>query len=76
MYVNGKMRPIETVQGIRVKGIKEADGEEMNPIMIHCKNFCKYYNILLAQQFKNNNYCGITCSYGVKRSMYIGKSAF
>jgi hypothetical protein len=40
MYVNGKMRPVETVPGMGGEGIKENDGG-VNSMMIYCKNFCK-----------------------------------
>jgi hypothetical protein len=47
MYVNGKMRPIETIPGMGGGGIKENDsgGDE-----IHCKNFCKCHNVSPVQQ--------------------------
>jgi hypothetical protein len=44
MYVNGKMRPVETVPGMRGEGIKENDGG-VNSTMIYCKNFCKCHNV-------------------------------
>jgi hypothetical protein len=43
MYVNGKMRPVETIPGIGWGGI--------NSTMIHYKNFCKCHNVPPA----NNN---------------------
>jgi hypothetical protein len=55
MYVNGKMRPVETISGMEVKGgIKEngGGGEFEYDIFDNCKNFCKYHNVPLAQQFK------------------------
>jgi hypothetical protein len=40
MHENGKMRPVETIPGMRGGRIKENDGGgEFN--MIYCKNFCK-----------------------------------
>jgi hypothetical protein len=41
MYVNGKMRPVETIPGM---------GEWVNSTMIHCKNFCKCHSVTLVQQ--------------------------
>jgi hypothetical protein len=49
MYVNGKMKPIETIPGMRGWGIKEND-EGVNSSMIHCKNFCKCHNVPPTQQ--------------------------
>jgi hypothetical protein len=43
MYVNGKMRPVETIPGVGGEGIKEKDGR-VNSTMIYCKNFCKCHN--------------------------------
>jgi hypothetical protein len=37
MYVNGKMRPVETIPGI-VGGGRMIEG--VNWSMIYCKNFC------------------------------------
>jgi hypothetical protein len=50
MYVNGKkMKPVEIIPGIG-EGIKETNGEGVNSTMIYGKNFCKCYNVPLAQQ--------------------------
>jgi hypothetical protein len=38
MYVNGKMRPTETIPGMTGGRIKK---ERVNSTMIYCKNFCK-----------------------------------
>jgi hypothetical protein len=46
MYVNGKMRPVETVQGGE---IREDDGG-MNSTMICCKSICKCHSVPPAQQ--------------------------
>jgi hypothetical protein len=49
MYVNAKMIPVETIPGIEREGIKESC-RGMNSSMIylvHCKNFCKCYNVPL-----------------------------
>jgi hypothetical protein len=42
-YVNGKMRPVETISGMG-GGIKENDGG-VNSTMIYYKNFYKYHNV-------------------------------
>jgi hypothetical protein len=39
MYVNGKMRPAETIPGMGEGGIRENDGG-VNSTIIYCKNFC------------------------------------
>jgi hypothetical protein len=39
MYVNAKMIPGETVPGIR------GGGNSSMIYLIHCKNFCKCYNV-------------------------------
>jgi hypothetical protein len=47
MYANGKMIPVETVPQSGKGGWKTA-AEVVNSSMIyliHCKNFCKYYNV-------------------------------
>jgi hypothetical protein len=49
MYVNGKMRPVETVPGMRKRGTKENDGG-VDSTMIYCKNSCKRHNVSPAQQ--------------------------
>jgi hypothetical protein len=49
MFVNGKMRPVETTLGVGGGGIKENDGQG-EFIMLHCKNFCKCYNLPPVQQ--------------------------
>jgi hypothetical protein len=47
MYINGKMRLVVTVLGMRVGGIKEnEDGVNSSIIyLIYCKNFYKCYNV-------------------------------
>jgi hypothetical protein len=45
MYINGKMRPVETIPGTRGRGIKENDGG-MNSSVICYKKFCKCLNYL------------------------------
>jgi hypothetical protein len=48
MYINGKMRPAETIPGMRGGRIKENDGGRVNSSMMHLlyyKNFCKYHNV-------------------------------
>jgi hypothetical protein len=52
MYVNGKMRPVETIPDMGVAGVKENDGgDEFNyNTFENCKNFCKYDNVPPTQQ--------------------------
>jgi hypothetical protein len=48
MYVNAKMIPVETVPGIKGGRRGERSRGEWNSSMIyliHCKNFCKFYNV-------------------------------
>jgi hypothetical protein len=51
VYINGKVRPVETIPGMEVGGIKENDGE-VNSSIIYCKNFCKCHNVSPVQQLK------------------------
>jgi hypothetical protein len=44
MYVNRKIRPVETIPGMWGGRIKENDGV-VNSSRIYCKNFCKYHNV-------------------------------
>jgi hypothetical protein len=44
MYVNGNIRPIETIPGIGIKAVKENDGG-MNSTVMYCRNFCKCHNV-------------------------------
>jgi hypothetical protein len=47
MYVNGKMRPVETIPGIGEREIRRMV-EGVNSSMIHliyCKNFCKCHKV-------------------------------
>jgi hypothetical protein len=46
MYVNGKMRPVETIPGMG-GGIKENDGRGKFKYDIFEKNFCKCNNVPL-----------------------------
>jgi hypothetical protein len=46
-YVNGKMRSVETIPGMRGGGIMM---EGVNSTMIYCKNFCKCHKVPLVQQ--------------------------
>jgi hypothetical protein len=50
MYVNGKMRPVETVPGMGGQGIKENDGgvNSSTIYLIYCKNFYKCHNVPLS----------------------------
>jgi hypothetical protein len=50
MYVNEKMKPVETTPGMG-RGDKEEWWKEVNSTMINCKKFCKCYNVPLVQQF-------------------------
>jgi hypothetical protein len=52
MYENKKMRPVETIPGMR-KEEERRMMEEVNPTIICCKNFCKSHNILSVQQYDN-----------------------
>jgi hypothetical protein len=50
VYENGKMRPSETIAGMRGRETKENDGG-VDSTMIYCKNFHKCQN---ASQHSNN----------------------
>jgi hypothetical protein len=45
MYVNGKIRPVETIPEMQGNGIKN-DGmvNSSRIFLIYCKNFCKCHN--------------------------------
>jgi hypothetical protein len=47
MYVNEKMRPVETVPGMEGGEIKDNGGGVNSSIiyLIYCKNFCKCHNV-------------------------------
>jgi hypothetical protein len=47
MYVNAKMRPVETVPGMGEEGQRRMmEGVNSSVIYsIHCKNFCKCHNV-------------------------------
>jgi hypothetical protein len=49
MCVNGKMRSVETIPGMRERGLKEmVDRVKSSMIyLIYCKNFCKCHNVPL-----------------------------
>jgi hypothetical protein len=49
MYINGKMRPVETIPRIGRGSIKENE-EGVNSTMMQCKNFYKCHNVPPAQQ--------------------------
>jgi hypothetical protein len=49
MYVNGKMRPVETISGIGRRDIKKNAGVGKFT-MIYCKNFCKCHSVVTIQQ--------------------------
>jgi hypothetical protein len=55
MYVNVKMRPVDTVPGIGRGEMKESSGGGLNLSMIyfiHCKNLCKCYSVPPSAQQK------------------------
>jgi hypothetical protein len=48
MYVNAKMIPVETVPGIRERGMGERSrewGDSSIIYLIHCKSLCKCYSV-------------------------------
>jgi hypothetical protein len=50
MYINGKMRSVETIPRMGEEWIKENDREGesiegVNSTMIYSKNFCKCHNV-------------------------------
>jgi hypothetical protein len=49
MNVNGKMRPVETILGIRGEGIKEnGGGVNLGMIyLVYCKKLCKCHSVSL-----------------------------
>jgi hypothetical protein len=49
MYINGKMRPLETIPRMGVRRMKEGVNSTIIHF-IHCKNFCKCHNVPSAQQ--------------------------
>jgi hypothetical protein len=57
MYVNVKMRPVETIPRMGERGMKENDEEVNSRIiyLIYCKNFCKCHNVPPAQQEKKRS---------------------
>jgi hypothetical protein len=56
MYVNGKMRPDETIPEMGGERIKKNDeGGEFNYEYIYGKNFLKCHNISPVQQLKNKS---------------------
>jgi hypothetical protein len=48
IYVNGKVRSVETRSGGREGQRRTMEG--VNSAMIYCKNFCKCHSILPVQQ--------------------------
>jgi hypothetical protein len=44
MYVNGKMRPVETLPGMGEGRVRE-NVEGVNSMMINYKKFCKCHNV-------------------------------
>jgi hypothetical protein len=51
MYVNGKMRPTETIPGMGKGRIKEngGGGDSTRMYWMYFKNFCKYHSVPPAQ---------------------------
>jgi hypothetical protein len=49
MYVNGKMRTVETISRTG-RGTKENDRKGEFKYLVYCKNFRKGHNVLPAQQ--------------------------
>jgi hypothetical protein len=49
MYVDGKMRPVETIPAMGEGGIKEND-RGVNSTTLYCKNFCKYHKCTPSTQ--------------------------
>jgi hypothetical protein len=49
MYVNGKMRPVETIPGMG-RGKKRRMMKGVNSTMIYYKNFCKFHSVAPVQQ--------------------------
>jgi hypothetical protein len=52
MYVNGKMRLIETISGMGGEGTKYSG----MIYLIYCQNFCKCHNIPLTSAIKKCSY--------------------
>jgi hypothetical protein len=52
MYENGKMRPVETIPGMREGGQRRMMGG-VESTMIYFKNICKCHNVPPVQQKKN-----------------------
>jgi hypothetical protein len=46
MYVNEKMKPVETIPGMQGRGEVQRIMERVNSTMIYCKNFCKCHSVL------------------------------
>jgi hypothetical protein len=71
MHVNAKMRPVETVPGIRGGGMGERSGGGGNSSMIyliHCKNLCKCYDVLTPRTiFKNTTYIKVSYTFTLKK---------
>jgi hypothetical protein len=50
MYINGKMRPVETIPEMEGGEEQRRIMEGVNSTMIYCKNFYKCHNVPPAQQ--------------------------
>jgi hypothetical protein len=49
MNVNGKMRPVETIPGMRGEVKWKDGGSKFKTRILYCKNFCKCHNVPLRQ---------------------------
>jgi hypothetical protein len=51
MYVNGKIRPVETILGMVGRFRRMVEGVNSSMInLIHCKNICKRHNVPHPEQ--------------------------
>jgi hypothetical protein len=73
MYVNAKMIAVETVSGIRGRGMKEiSGGGEFKIDLIQCKNLCKFtiYNTQHNNKKLFNSKCTAFLKFFLIPSMY------
>jgi hypothetical protein len=52
MYINGKMRPVETIPGMGGGGVKENETKGVNSILIYCVR--TFENVTLYLKCINN----------------------
>jgi hypothetical protein len=84
MYVNGKMRPVETVPGMGRGGKIKKNGEGVNSIMIyliHLKNICKCHNVPLPsttkkEKRKRKTFSQTNFTLNNKRHVYLPNNLF